>query len=131
MATTKLPAITSGTITIGGVDYEISSGDITLSKEEIEYTKMTGDALAHPEQIPGGKVWAEGSIEAAWDTSKASGSDYPAPFTPTALAAVVANIGAKSLSFSAMVSKLAIKKGESGVVSITCDFKSSGAITFA
>jgi len=131
MASTKLPGITSGTITIGGTDYEISSGDITISKEELEYTAISGDALAYPTQIEGGKVWAEGSIEAAWDTTLAGSGAFPAPFNPTALAAVVVNIGAKSLSFQAMVSKVQIKKAESGLVTISCDFKSSGAITFA
>ena len=131
MPTTKLPAITSGTITIGGVDFEISSGEITLNKEDIEYTPMTGNSLAYAVQIPGGKVSAEGSIEAAWDTTKSGTGDFPAPFTPDALASAVVNVGAKALSFDCMVQKLSIKKGESGVVSMSCDYKSSGTITYS
>ena len=130
MATTKLPAITSGVITIGGTDHEITSGSVTINQEEIEYTPMVASGPAWAEAIPGGKLSLEGSIEFAWDTGDVGSGTYPAPFSVSEVAVVV-NIGDNSLSFDAVIGSLSIDKSDSGVVMCSCDFKSAGTVTFA
>ena len=129
MATTKLPAITSGVVTVATVDYEITSASATLNQEEISYTPMAASGPVWEETIPGGKLSLEGSIEFAWDTSLSGTGDYPAPFSVSEVA-VVFNIGAKSLSFDAVIGSLSIEKSDSGVVTCSCDYKSAGEVTF-
>lgn len=126
----KLAGITSGVVTIGATDYEVTSCELSINKEELEYTPMTGDDVANPIQVGGGKVWAEGSVEFAWDNTLAGSGSYPAPFNPTTSGAMVINVGAKSVSFDACFTKIQIKKGD-GICTVSGDFKSSGAITYA
>ena len=124
----KQIGVTSGTVTIGGTDLEISSCSATYTQEEIEYTPCGSSGWQV--QVPGGKRVVEGSCEAAWDSSIQGSGTYPLPFDDD-LVSMVLNVGTNSLTFSAAVYNMAIEKSNEGLVSYNFDYKSSGTVTYA
>lgn len=124
MASTYTAAITSGTISCGGITGDVLSGSITLSKEEIAVTVQTGETIAWEVQVPGGKCWAEMDINFAFTGT--------IPFTPDALSSFTFNLGSgHSVTGSCMIHKATMNKSESGVLQGSASGKSSGEVTWS
>lgn len=124
MASTYTSSICGGNITVGGISADVLSGSVTLNKEEIEVTVQTGEAIAWPIQVPGGKCWAEYEIAFAFAGTIA--------FDPNNLSNFSFALGSgHTISGSGMITKYTATRGESGVLQGTCSGKSSGEVTWS
>lgn len=116
----------SGTFTINGVDLQVTKWTGKLTQEELDTTNMASGGWK--ENI-GGLKSLEGSFEATFDSVIYAGgtpfniSGQPVPFT--------ANLGTSSHGFSgsANVFGLSYDDDVAGLVTVSGDFKSTGAVT--
>jgi hypothetical protein len=124
MASTYTSSVCGGNISAGGIATDVLSGSVTLNKEDIEVLVQTGETVAWPIQVPGGKCWAEYEI-----TFAVTG---PVPFTPDALTSFNFVLGTgRSISGEGSVSKVTMNRSESGPLTGTLSGKSSGKVTWS
>lgn len=122
----------TGCMTVGGTNFEIDSVNWTLSEEDIEYVAMCQTAgSVFATQVPGGVVRLEGSFEGALDTTKYGSGTYPLPFQSALAAVVITVVSGVTISFDAKINSMAVTASSAGLQRFTCNFKSSGTITYA
>lgn len=115
-----------GVLTVNGVDFENTSVNLRFEREKIELLYQGGNGW--PQQFPDGSKKLTGSMEFAWDSDKIADGELPTPMADT-LGTFVANVGAKTIAFQAAIYDFDIKKGNQGLITCTCSFESSGAVT--
>jgi hypothetical protein len=118
-----------GAVTIGGTDFQCEAANVKLEMEKIPLDIIGGTGWTI--QVPGGIKKLTGSIEVPFDDTLSGSGTYPAPFSDS-LVAVVFNIDtAHSLTFSAALYDVDVKKSNKGLTKVTANFESSGAVTYA
>jgi hypothetical protein len=115
-----------GTLTVSGINYENTSVNLKFEREKIELLFQGGGGW--PEQFPKGSKKLTGTMEFPWEDTKIGTGNLPAPMADT-LGTFVANVGNKTIAFSAAIYDFDMKKGNQGLVTVTCSFESSGEVT--
>jgi len=118
----------SGVLTVNGVDYNNTNVTMKWEKEKIELLYQGGGGW--PVQFPAGSRKLTGTMEFPWDNTLVSSGTLPAPMQD-ALGVFVGSVGTKTISFAAAVYDFDMKKGNSGLVTCTCSFESSGEVTIS
>jgi hypothetical protein len=134
MTTTQLLKVPGykGTVTIGGVDFQLTNASCKIEVEKNEYVALGSTGWVS--QILGGVKKATGTAEFAFDDTLVSGTSngLPKPLTDgTTLAAMVINIDTHSLSFNAAVYDWDLKKPNKGLTTVSVTYESDGPVTYA
>lgn len=125
----KIVGINGGTITIGGVDYEIESGSVKFEVEKIPYAPIGGNGWQ--QLAVNGLKKVTGNIKGAVDTTLVGGTGAPKPMNLTALSAFSFAVGSYTIAGNCYVTDLDIKAENKGLNEFTANFESSGEVTFA
>lgn len=122
--------VESGTITLsGGGTTIVTEGSCTIEMEEIVYTPMVAsgaDEAGWQIAVPGGGKKVTGSVSGPLD----DGASVEGPIAAT-LSTFTVNVGSGSLSGSCLVTNWTVDKSSEGLVTYSCDFTSSGEVTYA
>lgn len=130
----KVVGITGGTLTVGGVDFEIESGTLKIEQEKIEYVPIGGTGWV--KMYPGGKKKVTGNIKGAIDTDLMGSGPMPAPLNITAETSFSLAIGpylapVHTISGNCVVTDWDIKSDNKGLSEFSANFESSGLVTYA
>jgi len=113
-----------GTVTVAGVDYQCEAANVKLEMEKIPLDVIGGDGWTI--QVPGGIRKLTGNIDFPFDDT------LGLPLPNDNLVAIVFSIDqSHSLSFQAALYDVDIKKTTKGLTKVTCNFESSGVVTYS